>query len=158
MALEVFKLFGSIFINTDEADTSISKTEKKASSFKENLGKSIATAGKWGAAVVGGAAGALGTVAEGTREYRTEMGKLDTAYSTSGHSTEAATETYKNLYAVLGDSGQSVEAANHLAKLCDTENELQSWTDICTGVFATFGDSLPVEGLTEAAKQQRWDR
>lgn len=148
MALEVFKLFGSIFINTDEADTSISKTEKKASSFKESLGKGIATAGKWGAAVVGGAtaaAGALGTVAEGTREYRTEMGKLDTAYSTSGHSTEAATETYKNLYAVLGDSGQSVEAANHLAKLCDTENELQSWTDICTGVFATFGDSLPVE-------------
>lgn len=156
MALEVFKLFGSIFINTDEADTSISKTEKKASSFKESLGKGIATAGKWGAAVVGGAtaaAGALGTVAESTREYRTEMGKLDTAYSTSGYSTEAATKTYKNLYAVLGDSGQSVEAANHLAKLCDTENELQSWTDICTGVFATFGDSLPVEGLTEAANE-----
>ena len=66
MALEVFKLFGSIFINTDEADTSISKTEKKASSFKESLGKCISTAGKWGAAVVGGAtaaAGALGTVA-----------------------------------------------------------------------------------------------
>ena len=154
--MTLFELAGKIMINNDDANEKLEETEGKAKSFGEKLKSGIGTAAKWGTAIVGGAtaaAGALGTVAESTREYRTEMGKLDTAYTTSGYSTEAATKTYKNLYAVLGDSGQSVEAANHLAKLCETESELQSWTDICTGVFATFGDSLPVEGLTEAANE-----
>ena len=55
--------------------------------------------------------------------------------------------------AVLGDTGQAVEAANHLAVLTDNEKDLQTWTDICTGVYATFGASLPIEGLTEAANE-----
>lgn len=29
MAVEIFKLFGSIFVNNDEANKSISETEKK---------------------------------------------------------------------------------------------------------------------------------
>lgn len=156
MAVEVFKLFGSIFVNNDEANKSISATDKKASGVASTLGNGIKTAAKWGTAIVGGAAAAVGglsAAAEGTREYRTEMGKLETAFTTSGFSGEAAKKTYKDLFAVLGDESQSVEAANHLSKLCDTEEELKSWTDICTGVFATFGDSLPIEGLTEAANE-----
>ena len=90
---------------------------------------------------------------ESTREYRTEMGKLDTAFVVSGHSSEAAKRTYSDLNAVLGDSGQATEAAQHLAKLAKSEQELQTWTDICTGVYATFGESLPIEGLTEAANE-----
>ena len=31
-----------------------------------------------------------------------------------------------------------------------SEQELAEWTEICQGVYATFGDSLPIEGLTEA--------
>lgn len=54
---------------------------------------------------------------------------------------------------MLGDTDVSVEAANHLAVMTDNEKDLQTWTDICTGVFATFGDSLPIEGLTEAANE-----
>lgn len=81
------------------------------------------------------------------------MGKLDTAFVTNGHSSEAAKRTYSDLNSVLGDSGQAVEAANHLALLTNNEQDLQTWTDICTGVYATFGASLPIEGLTEAANE-----
>lgn len=81
------------------------------------------------------------------------MGKLDAAFVVSGHSSEAAKRTYSDLNAVLGDSGQATEAAQHLAKLAKTEQELQTWTNICTGVYATFGESLPIEGLTEAANE-----
>lgn len=88
-----------------------------------------------------------------TLEYQTAMGKLDTAFTTNGFTTAAATETYKALQGVLGETDQAVEAANHLAKLTENEQDLQTWTDICTGVFATFGDSLPIEGLTEAANE-----
>lgn len=95
----------------------------------------------------------IANLANETREYRNEMAKLDTAFTTNGHSAETATKTYKDLYAVLGDEGQAVEASNHLAKLATTEQDLANWTNIATGVYATFGASLPIEGLTEAANE-----
>lgn len=105
-------------------------------------------------AAVGAAVAALTAAAEATRDYRMEMGKLDTAFTDNGFSSQAATGAYKELVGVLGEYDQSVEAANHLAKLTDNEKDLATWTgDILPGVFATFGDSLPIEGLTEAANE-----
>lgn len=156
MAVEIFKLFGSIFVNNDEANKSIAETEKKSKGVASTLGNGIKTAAKWGTALVGGAAagvGALSAVAESTREYRTEMGKLDTAFTTNKFSAADAKQTYSDLYAVVGDSGQATEAANHLSLLCNSTKDLQSWTEICTGVYGQFGDSLPIEGLTEAANE-----
>lgn len=92
-------------------------------------------------------------LANETREYRAEMAKLKTAFDEGGFSAETATDTYKDFYAVLGDEGQAVEAVNHLAKMVDSEKDLATWTDIATGAYATFGDSLPIEGLTEAANE-----
>ena len=57
MALEIFKLVGSIFIDTDKANESLQKTDKKATNFAENMGK----AGK----VAAGAAAAIGTAIVG---------------------------------------------------------------------------------------------
>lgn len=156
MAVEIFKIFGSIFVNNDEANKSISETEKKSKGVASTLGNGIKTAAKWGTAMVGGAVagvGALSSVAESTREYRTEMGKLDTAFTTNKFSAADAKQTYSDLYAVVGDSGQATEAANHLSLLCNSTKDLQSWTEICTGVYGQFGDSLPIEGLTEAANE-----
>lgn len=99
-------------------------------------------------AAVGAAVTALTAAAEATRDYRMEMGKLDTAFTDNGFSSQAATNAYRDLVGVLGEYDQSVEAANHLAKLTSNEKELATWTgDILPGVFATFGDSLPIEGL-----------
>ena len=156
----IFSLFGTIFIDNAEADKSIDTTTEKAEKSGSKVGSAFAAIGKgavaMGTAVVTGAA-AIGTAlvasAESTREYRTEMGKLETAFKTSGLSAQAASNTYTSLYSVLGETDQAVEASNHLAKLCDTEEQLSSWTDICTGVYATFGNSLPIEGLTEAANE-----
>lgn len=156
MAVEIFKLFGSIFVNNDEANKSISETDKKSKGVASTLGNGIKTAAKWGTSLVAGAAagvGALSAVAENTREYRTEMGKLDTAFTTNQFTADEAKKTYSDLYSILGDSGQATEAANHLSLLCNSTEDLQKWTDICTGVYAQFGDSLPIEGLTEAANE-----
>ena len=160
MALSIFTLMGSIFVDSSEAENSISKTEEKSKKLSESLVNGISTAGRWAGGIATAAAGvatavggAFVSAAESTREYRNEMAKLDTAFITAGHSSEAAKATYGELNAILGDSGQAVEASNHLAQLCKTEEELQKWTDICTGVYATFGDSIPIEGLTEAANE-----
>lgn len=156
MALEIFRLVGSVFVDTDKANKSLQNTDKNAASLGQSLSNGIKTVGRFavgvGTAVAAAGAG-LAAVAESTREYREEQGKLQAAFETSGHSAEAAKETYRTLNGVLGDSGQAVEAANHLAKLTTNEKELADWTNIATGVFATFGDSLPIEGLTEAANE-----
>ncbi len=100
--------------------------------------------------VIGAAGAALVGLANDTREYRTEQAKLNTAFESAGSSALIAKNTYNDLFRVLGDSGQATEAAQHLAKLTTEEKALSEWTNICQGVYATFGDSLPIESLTEA--------
>ena len=115
----------------------------------KEIGAGVAAMG----AAIGAAAGAFLGLAESTREARVNMGKLETGFTTAGHSAEDAKKTYTELYGILGDDGQATEAAAHLAKLTKNEKELATWTDIATGVYATFGDSLPIENLTEAANE-----
>lgn len=142
---------------TNQALKGLDDTTEDAEESSGKLGETLANVAKTGLAAVATAVGALVTglvaSAEATREYRTEMGKLETAFTTAGHSSEAATATYKSLQGVLGETDQAVEAANHLAQLTTNEQDLATWTDICTGVYATFGASLPIEGLTEAANE-----
>lgn len=117
------------------------------------VGKAIGAGVAAMGAAIGAAAGAFLGLAESTREARVNMGKLETGFTTAGHSAEDAKKTYTELYGVLGDDGQATEATAHLAKLTKNEKELATWTDIATGVYATFGDSLPIENLTEAANE-----
>ena len=156
--MELFRLLGKISIDTDEATQSIDETTNKAQDAEKKqsgaFGKIGSAAGTLAKGMVGVGAvvgGALIAAAESTREYRVSMGQLETAFSSSGHSAKDAKKTYSDLNAVLGDSGQATEAAQQLAKLTDNQKELDEWTNICTGVFATFGESLPIEGLAEAA-------
>ena len=158
--MEIFKLLGTIAINNDAANKALDDTKQKASETGQETESAFSKIG--GAALSIGktmlTAGALLSTAwiaaiEGTREYRTHLGMLDTAFHNSGLSSSAARQAYSDLHAVLGDGGQATEAAQHLALLADNEKELKTWTDICTGVYATFGEALPVEGLTEAANE-----
>lgn len=149
---ELFQLMGTVAIDTAQAESALRNVSNSAkdtgSTFSRignaagTLGRSVMTAGT---AIVGG----LILATEGTREYRTEMGKLDTAFTVAGHSSATAKNTYSELNAVIGDSAVATEAANHLALLVDNEKDLATWTgDILPGVFATFGDSIPIESLT----------
>lgn len=158
--MELFRLLGKISIDNAEAKKALDETTTKAKSTSAETGKSFQAIGKAALTIGKGILAAGATIGgawiaaiEGSREYRTEMGKLDTAFVTNGHSSDAAKKTYQDLQAVLGETDVSVEAANHLAIMTDNEKDLQTWTNICTGVFATFGDSLPIEGLTEAANE-----
>lgn len=105
------------------------------------------------ATAIAGAATALLSLGPATAEYREAQAKLTTAFETAGGTAETAKETYNDLFRVLGDNDTAVEAANHLAKLTTNQEDLSEWTNICQGVYATFGDSLPIEGLTEAANE-----
>ena len=138
--------------SVDDAGDSAEYAGGKFDALKGSLG----VAGKAIAAVGAAAASAVASffaLAESTRESRENMAKLETGFTTAGHSADSATQTYKELYGILGDDGQATEAAAHLAQLTNNQEELAQWTDIATGVYATFGDSLPIENLTEAANE-----
>lgn len=141
---------------TDETEDLGDEAEKTGGAF-EGMGGKLASAAKVGiGAVVAGAAAAVGALvasAEATREYRTEMGKLATAYDAAGQSTEAAETAYKKLYSVIGETDQSVEAAQQIALLADSEKDVAQWADLAAGVVGRFGDALQPETFFEAANE-----
>lgn len=154
--MELFRLLGTIAIDNTEANSAINDTSQRANDSAnetESAFAKIGGAAKTLALGIGTAGLAIGgafiAAVEGTREYRQQMGLLDSAFQTSGLSSDAAKNTYSELNAVLGDTGQAVEASQHLAKIADNEAELSELTHTLTGVYATFGESLPLEGLAE---------
>ena len=151
----------------DELKKELGNAEKEVNKFSKKSKKSFKTfddavkkggdiskkaLGIAGAAIAGVGASLLALSAS-TEEYRNNQAKLTTAFETAGGTAADAKSTYEGLFRVLGDDGQTTEAAAHLAKLTTEQEALSEWTNICQGVYATFGDSLPIEGLTEAANE-----
>ena len=153
-----------ISLATEELRKGIENAKKQVSSFKEQvakaskdvdskfqaIGQGINTAVKGVGVAVGAAAASLVALGASTTEYRNEQAKLISAFESAGASATTAKDTYNDLYRVLGDSGQAVEATQHLGKLTNEEQALSEWTTICQGIYSEFGASLPLESLTEA--------
>lgn len=135
---------------TQDTESQTEQSTKSMSDSWKSFSSSVKTAAAVGFAAITAAVASLVGVANETQE---DMGKLDTAFQQAGWSAEEAGNTYKGFVGLLGETDTAVEASNHLAKLCTSEEELAQWTNIAAGVFATFGDSLPLEGLTEAANE-----
>lgn len=97
------------------------------------------------------AVGAIWGLADSTREFRQDMGTLETAFSSAGFSAEQAENTWKDLYGVFGEDDRAVEAANNISRMAKSQEDLDKWTKITTGIWGTYQDALPVESLAEAA-------
>lgn len=137
------KNFGSV---TKQQIIAVSDDMKDLGDKAGELGRNLAVG------LAGAVTGVVASV-EATREFRQDLGKLETTFETTNHGAEVATNTFKTMYGIIGEDDTAIEAANHLALMTENEQELEQWTDILTGVYATFGDSLPLEGLAEAANE-----
>lgn len=140
-----------------DVETGLKKVDDSAEDIKD-IKQDFKDAAENGVMVLSGAlaglAAAFAGAAESSREYRTDQAKLQVAFEDAGYSAEQAKTAFIEIYGLLGEDDTSVEAANHLAELTKNEKELATWTgDILPGVFAKFGDSLPLEGLTEASNE-----
>lgn len=134
---------------TKSAEDHFKDFEESVNTANDVTSKAMASIG----VAIAGAVTALLALSASTKEYRENQAKLTTAFETAGASAETAKQTYNDLYRVLGDDDTATEAAGHLAQLTTDQKSLSEWTTICQGVYATFGDSLPIEGLTEAANE-----
>lgn len=96
---------------------------------------------------------AIWNLDEATEEYRVAQGKLTTAFEAAGYSGEAAQKSYNEFYKILGDTDTATEASQLLAQLVENEQDITRWTNIAAGVYGTFGDALPIEGMIESANE-----
>lgn len=145
-----------LFVKIGVQDEASDKVESIGSKLKTGL----ATAGKVGAAGIGlvttaasAAVGGLLALESASEEYRVAQGKLNAAFQAAGLSSESAREAYTGFYEILGDTDTATEASQLLAKLVQNESDIVDWTYIAAGVYGTFGDSLPIEGLIEASNE-----
>lgn len=90
---------------------------------------------------------------EATEEYRASQVKLNTAFESQGLSLSTANQAYSDFYKILGDSDTAVEASQLLATLAENQQDVEKWTKISAGVYGTFGDALPINGLIEASNE-----
>lgn len=105
MAFEVFKLFGTIMVNNEDANKSISDTGEKAEGTGNKFIKGIATVGKWGAAVAG-AAVAGGTALLGMATKSAEAtDRIDKLSNKIGISKQG----FQEWDYIMGQNGMDVE-------------------------------------------------
>lgn len=90
---------------------------------------------------------------EATEGYRVAQAKLNTAFEAAGYSADVANQAFSSFYGILGDIDTAAEASQLLASLARNEEDVAKWTTIAAGVYGTFGDALPIEGLIEAANE-----
>lgn len=148
---------------TDGAKKGISGVKKELEGVKGESGKAGKSVGAAMKGIAKGAAIAIGAIAavgaallalgKSALEYNQAQAKLITGFQAVGLSADQAAASYNGLYRFLGDSDKAIEAAGHLAKLTQNEKNLAEWTKITQGVFATFGDSISTESLTESANE-----
>lgn len=135
-----------------KSSVAMQKVGQTANNISEGAGKVASATAPATAGVLGLGAAVLATV-PATEEYRVAQGKLNAAYEAAGYSADTAATAYNEFYKILGDTDTATEASQLLAKLVTNEQDVTEWTKIAAGVYGTFGDSLPVEGLIEAANE-----
>lgn len=118
-----------------------------------SAGSKMSSAGAKLSGGIIGAAGALTGLASSQEEAIQQSGQLETAWKNAGGTAEQASASYDMFYRLLGEGDTSTEAAQNLARLTTNQQELDQWTNIAAGAYATFGDALPLENLAEAAQE-----
>lgn len=158
--MNLFSLFATLALDTRDYDSGIERASKSGESLAGKLKNGLATAGKAvsaGLGLVTGAAsaagGALLALEASTEEYRIAQGKLNTAFEAAGYGADVASQAYSGFYNILGDVDTATEASQLLAKLALNAEDMSEWTKISAGVWGTFGDALPIEGLIESANE-----
>lgn len=138
-------------------DDSMMQATRKVVAFKNKSLTALGDFAKKGVkatgAAVAGLTAAFVALDGATEEYRVAQGKLNAGFQTAGFSADVARKSYRNFYAILGDTDTATEASQLLANMAKNEEEVTKWTRIAAGVHGTFGDSLPIEGLVESANE-----
>ena len=132
---------------TDDMEDLGDATQDTGSTFKD-----VFTAG---AVLEGikGVAGAIRDISEETAEHRKIMASLEVSSQKAGYTTEQTKESFRTLYGVLGDDQTAATTTANLQALGLAQEDLHRLINGTIGAWATYGDSIPIDGLSEAINE-----
>lgn len=138
-----------------------SEADKAGDALKEMGSDADKTGASLRDAFVGGAvAGGIQSLISGisglvdqTTDYRKIMGTLEVSSQNAGYSAEQTATSYRQLYGVIGDDQQSATALANLQALGVSQDQLTQFIDGAIGAWATYGDSIPIDSLSEAINE-----
>lgn len=102
---------------------------------------------------IGELVGKLFELNEETKEFRMNMAKLDGASQQYGYSQEFTNQKIKEMYGYFQDDQVAVNAISNLEGLKLSEDELSSALSAGVAVWTAYGDSIPIESLTESINE-----
>lgn len=128
---------------------------------KGGIGDLIGQLGSLKKMLVGGAvvAGLKATsdaiigIVDETEEYRKIMGTLEASSQAAGYTAEQTAESYEYLYGVLGDHQQTATTIANLQAIGLAQDDLNTMLDAAIGAWGTYGDSVPIDSLSEAINE-----
>ena len=137
--MEIFKLFGTILVDSDKANESIHKTDKNAKGLAETFGKGVAAVGKWAAGIT--TAAAAGAAAVGTAAVK---------------SADALDKSVKKTAAAVGATAEQAEKYKSVIQDVYGDNFGESFDDISDSISVitqNLGDmdAAPLKEITESA-------
>lgn len=109
-----------------------------------------------GGAVVAGlkaTSDAIIGIVDETEEYRKIMGTLEASSQAAGYTAEQTAESYEYLYGVLGDTQTAATTVANLQAIGLAQGDLRGMIDSVIGAWATYGDSIPIDGLAESINE-----
>lgn len=140
----------------------IEKGADKATDAVDDLGNEAKETGsRLKEAFAGGAvAGAVNSLISGisnlissTTEYRKIMSALEISSGRAGYTAKETAESYDQLYGVLGDDQRSATALANLQAVGLEQEDLTKLIDGAIGAWAIYGDSIPIDSLSEAINE-----
>ena len=97
--------------------------------------------------------GSLFELSEATEEYRSMLAKISGSAESFGYSVEFAEGKYEQFYGYLGDDQMATNAITNLMGMKVSTDTVSKAADAAIGVWSAYGDSIPIEGLTESINE-----
>lgn len=135
--MEIFKLFGSIMVDTAKAEQSLDKTDNKALSVARSMGEGTKKALAWGAGLVAAAVGVGVAMVKSARETAANMDEIDKASKR------------------MGISAEEYQELAHAAELCGVEmSTMEKAAKKLEGTDLSFDDALAQIWELETAEER----
>lgn len=115
----------------------------------KNVGEKMSGISTAAAGIIGAAAATV----PATEEYRKIMGSLEVSSEKAGYSADQTKESYQTLYGVLADDQTAATTTANLQALGLSQQDLTNMINGTIGAWATYGDSIPIDGLAEAINE-----
>lgn len=131
----------------------LEKIQKESEQAGKALDDSMKKVGKGVAVAVGAVVAltaAMANLGKASQEYQKAQARLVSGFQSAGSSAEQAKKTYQELFSIMGDVDAATEAAQSLARITTEEKALGQYTKALTGIYATYGQGMPIETIAES--------